>query len=288
MVLLGILDTIYKKFRFTFIQDKLENTYMFKLFKILFISLFLATSSLAGSDGQNNLSKKNDGEVKDCFEGLNRGIFAFNQALDNIIVEPVAKGYMYLPSPIRTGTSNALSNLSLVVTIPNNILQGDIGLAGKNSGRFLVNSTIGILGIFDPATKLGLNDYEKEDWGQSLAIWGVGEGCYLVLPILGPSTLRDTVGSLTSYIGGDAWYNITVRNDTRYVSDFDYYASVATNGIDFRAKNLESFQNLEENSLDFYASVKSLYLQDRRKRIANSDDITETMDDSDWEEIETQ
>ena len=288
MVLMGILDTLYKKFRFTFIQDKLENTYMFKLFKILFISLFLTTSSLAGSDGQNDLSKKNDGEVKDCFEGLNRGIFAFNQALDNIIVEPLAKGYRYLPSPIRTGTSNALSNLSLVVTIPNNILQGDIGLAGKNTGRFLVNSTIGILGIFDPATKLGLNDYEKEDWGQSLATWGVGEGCYLVLPILGPSTLRDTVGSLTSYIGGDAWYNITVRNDTRYVSDFDYYASVATNGIDFRAKNLESFQNLEENSLDFYASVKSLYLQDRRKRIANSDDITETMDDSDWEEIETQ
>ena len=110
----------------------------------------------------------------------------------------------------------------------------------------------------------------------------------LVLPILGPSTVRDTVGSLATYMGGDSWYNITVRNDTRYVSDFDYYASVATNGVDFRAKNLESFQNLEKNSLDFYASVKSLYIQDRRKKIANSDYITETMDDSDWEEIEAQ
>ena len=261
---------------------------MNRLIKIIFFSVFISTSSFAGSDGQNNLSKNPNGEVKDCFESINRGIFAFNQALDNIIVEPLAKGYRYLPAPIRAGTSNAISNLSLVVTIPNNLLQGELGLAGKNTGRFLVNSTVGILGIFDPAAKIGLNNYEKEDWGQTLATWGVGEGCYLVLPILGPSTARDTIGSLTNYIGGDAWYNITVRNDTRYVSDFDYYASVGTNGVDFRAKNLESFENLEKNSLDFYASVKSLYLQDRRKRIANSDDITETMDDSDWEEIETQ
>ena len=261
---------------------------MNRLIKIIFFSVFISTSSFAGSDGQNNLSKNSNGEVKDCFESINRGIFAFNQALDNIIVEPLAKGYRYLPAHIISVTSNTLSNFSLVVTIPNNLLQGELGLAGKNTGRFLVNSTIGILGIFDPAAKIGLNNYEKEDWGQTLATWGVGEGCYLVLPILGPSTARDTIGSLTNYIGGDAWYNITVRNDTRYVSDFDYYASVGTNGVDFRAKNLESFENLEKNSLDFYASVKSLYLQDRRKRIANSDDITETMDDSDWEEIETQ
>ena len=254
---------------------------------VLFV-FCIFSSAYAGTDGSNELKKKNSGEVKDCFEGINRGIFAFNQVLDNIIVEPLAKGYRYLPSPIRTGTSNAISNLSLVVTIPNNVLQGDFGLAGKNTGRFVVNSTIGILGLFDPASKIGLNNYEKEDWGQTLATWGVSEGCYIVLPILGPSTVRDTAGSLASYMGGDAWYNITVRNDTRYVSDFDYYSSVAANGIDFRAKNLESFQNLEKNSLDFYASVKSLYLQDRRKKIANSDDITETMDDSDWEEIETQ
>ncbi len=261
---------------------------MNKLLKIFIISIFLTSSSYAGSDGQNELSKNKNGEVKDCFEGLNRGIFAFNQLLDNIVVEPIAKGYRYLPSPIRAGTNNAINNLSLMVTIPNNILQGEFNLAGKNTGRFIVNSTIGILGIFDPASKIGLNDYEKEDWGQTLGSWGVGEGCYIVLPILGPSTMRDTIGSLASYMGGDAWYNVTVRNDTHYFSDFDYYASVATNGIDFRAKNIESFQNLEENSLDFYASVKSLYLQDRRKKISNSDDITETMDDSDWDEIETQ
>ena len=285
---MGNLVIKNSKYRFTFVKDTIKINLMYRFYKLLIILLLISGPSLAGSDGKNELGKNQNGQVKDCFEGVNRGIFAFNQALDSVIVEPLAKGYRHLPSPIRSGTSNVISNLTLVVTIPNNILQGELGLAGKNTGRFLINSTIGVLGIFDPAAKIGLNNYEKEDWGQTLATWGVGEGCYIVLPILGPSTFRDTVGSLTTYLGGDAWYNITVRNDTQYVSDFDYYASVATNGIDFRAKNIESFDNLEKNSLDFYASVKSLYLQDRKKRIANKDDITETMDDSDWDEIETQ
>ena len=260
---------------------------MKKVVIVILFSFLLSSASSAGTDGQNELSKNSNGEVKDCFEQINRGIFAFNQALDQLIVEPIAKGYRYLPSPIRSGTSNFISNLSLVVTIPNNVLQGDIGMAGKNSARFVVNTTVGILGVFDPASKIGLNDYEKEDYGQTLASWGMGEGCYLVLPVLGPSTARDTLGSLANYFGGDAWYNITVNNDTHYVSDFDYYASVGTSGVDFRAKNLESWDNLEKNSIDFYASVKSLYLQDRRKKIANSNETIETLDDSDWEEIET-
>ncbi len=257
----------------------------------LMITVFFLLSlgnATAGSDGENALSKNQNGEVKDCFEGVNRAFFAFNKGLDNVLIEPLAKGYRYLPSPIRSGTSNFLSNLSLLVTVPNNVLQGDMKLAGKNTARFAVNSTVGILGLFDPATKLGLNDYEKEDYGQTLGTWGVSEGCYLVLPVLGPSTARDAIGSLATYFGGDAWYNITVRNDTHYVSDFDYYASRGTSGVDFRAKNIESFDNLEKNSMDFYASVKSLYLQNRQQKIANSNAIIETMDDSDWEEIETQ
>ena len=259
---------------------------MKKILSIFLISLFLCFSVSADTDGTNEMSNNKNGEVKDCFEKINRAVFGFNQALDQIIIEPIAKGYRYLPAPIRSGTSNVLSNLSLLVTIPNNFLQGDFGLAGKNSLRFVVNSTIGILGIFDPATKVGLNDYEKEDWGQTLGKWGVGEGCYIVLPVLGPSTIRDATASLVNYSGGNAWYNITVDEDTHYVSDFDYYASRGMTGVDFRAKNIESFDNLEKNSLDFYASVKSLYLQDRKRRILNSDEIVDTLDDSDWEEIE--
>jgi len=259
---------------------------MSRILKIIILSLLLTTSAIAGSDGQNELSKNTNGEVKDCFEKLNRGIFAFNQAIDGIIFEPLAKGYLNLPSPIRTGTSNFVGNLSTLLTIPNNVLQGDFGIAGKNTLRFVVNSTVGVVGLFDPASAIGLNSYEKEDYGQTLGSWGIGEGCYVVLPVLGPSTARDAIGSLGNYMGGDAWYNVTIRNDTRYFSDFDYYASKGAGGVDFRAKNFDDINNLEENSIDFYASVKSLYLQDRRKRILNATGATQTQDDSDWEEIE--
>jgi phospholipid-binding lipoprotein MlaA len=252
------------------------------------ISLMLATNASADTDGENNLSKRNPGEVKDCFEGLNRATFKFNQVLDGVIFKPIAKAYRVLPSPVRAGTGNALDNISTLVTIPNNVLQGDLKKAGVNTGRFIVNTTFGIVGIFDVAEKIGFPEYEKEDYGQTLGAMGVGEGCYLVLPVLGPSTARDTVGSLANMMGGDPWYNVTTVNDTQYFSDFDYWASRVGAGIDFRAKNLDSFENLEKNSIDFYASVRSLYLQDRQQKIANSNKITETQNDSDWEEIETQ
>ena len=248
----------------------------------------LATNTSADTDSENNLSKRNPGEVKDCFESVNRATFKFNQVLDGVIFKPVAKAYRVLPSPVRAGTSNALDNISNLVTIPNNILQGELGKAGVNTGRFIVNTTFGIVGIFDVAEKIGFPEYEKEDYGQTLGVMGAGEGCYLVLPVLGPSTARDTFGSLANMMGGDPWYNVTTVNDTQYFSDFDYWVSRAGTGVDFRAKNLDSFENLEKNSIDFYASVRSLYLQDRQQKIANSNKITETQNDSDWEEIETQ
>ena len=233
-----------------------------------------------------NVNAESNGQVKDCFEGVNRATFAFNQGLDKIIFKPVSKAYRYLPVPIRKGTGNIANNLSNLVTIPNNIFQGDFLKAGTNVARLTINSTVGILGIFDVATAMGFVDYEKEDYGQTLGVLGVKEGCYLVLPVLGPSTVRDAVGTLTSFIGGDPWYNVTVRNDTQYVKESDYYVSRGTAGVDFRAKNIESFDNLKENSMDFYASVRSLYLQDRQQKILNSNSVTETQDDSDWDEVE--
>ncbi len=171
------------------------------------------------------------------------------------------------------------------MTIPNNVLQGDFKQAGINTGRFIINTTIGILGIFDVAEYLGLTNYEKEDYGQSLAKLGVGPGCYIVLPVLGPSTIRDTLSSTLNYFGGDPWYNVTIGKDTKYFENSDYYYSKGASGVDFRAKNFDSIENLEKNSLDFYASVKSLYLQDRQQKILNSRKIINTQDDSDWEEI---
>ena len=248
----------------------------------------LVSSASADTDGENSLSKKNTGQVKDCFENVNRATFKFNQVLDGIIFKPLAKAYRVLPSPVRAGTSNALDNLSNLVTIPNNVLQGDFMKAGENSLRFLINTTFGIVGIFDVAKKTGLPAYEKEDYGQTLGTMGIGGGCYLVLPVLGPSTVRDTVGSFANVLGGDAWYNVTAAQDTQHFSEFDYWASRASTGIDFRAKNIDSFASIEKNSMDFYASVRSLYLQNRQKKITNSNTITETQDDSDWEEIENQ
>ena len=232
-----------------------------------------------------------EGEVKDCFERLNRATFALNMGLDKIIFKPISKGYRKLPSPIRTGTSNALNNLSNLITIPNNILQGDFRSAGNNSARLLINTTVGIAGIFDPANSIGFEKREKEDFGQSLGVMGVGEGCYLVLPVLGPSTVRDTVGSFIAMNGGDVWHNITVRDDEEYVKEFkesDYWVSRATSGVDFRAKNLEAFDAMEKNSIDLYATVRSLYLQDRKKKINHSSEKTKAMEDGDWDTLESQ
>jgi len=260
---------------------------MIKRFTIILITtLALTLNSHAGSDGELLLKKNDPSNIKDCFEGLNRATFAFNQGLDGILFEPVAKAYRVLPSPIRSGFSNSLNNLSNLVTIPNNILQGDFKQAGVNTGRFVVNTTVGLLGLIDVAEQIGFSEYIKEDYGQSLGTAGVGPGCYLVLPVLGPSTVRDTAGSVINILGGDPWYNVSVKNDTRYFNERDYYVSRAASGVDFRAKNIESFDNLEENAMDFYASVKSLYLQDRKQKILNSKGVIDAMDDSDWEEIE--
>jgi len=264
---------------------------MKKLFSIIIIILFSqfqVLNAIAGSDGEVEISsKKNNNQVvKDCFESVNRVTFAFNQGLDKIIFKPLAKGYRKLPQPIRSGTSNVINNLGNVVTIPNNILQGQMKDASVNSLRLIINSTLGIAGIFDVASYYGLEKRDKEDYGQTLGAWGVGEGCYFILPVLGPTTVRDSIGSLANVAGGDAWYNVTVANDTQYFNEADYYLSQLLSGVDFRAKNLESFDSLENTSIDLYASIRSLYLQDRQRKIKNLDVATETMIDDDWEEID--
>ena len=257
-----------------------------KILIILITTITLIANVYASSDGDLLLKKNDPTEVKECWESFNKASFALNQGLDKVIFKPAASIYRVLPTPIKSGVSNSLDNLSNVVTIPNNILQGEFSKAGINTGRFVINTTVGILGLIDVATLIGFEEYEKEDYGQSLAVHGAGPGCYIVLPVLGPSTARDTVASLANFFGGDAWYNVTVRNETQHFSDFDYYASKGTAGVDFRAKNYDSIENLEKNSLDFYASVKSLYLQDRQQKILNAKTIVDTQNDSDWEEIE--
>ena len=211
-------------------------------------------------------------ETKDCFESVNRVVFSFNKGLDTAVFKPVAKGYSYLPDPIKVSVRNFTSNISYTVTIPNHLLQGNLKNFANDTGRFIINTTIGILGIFDPAAKLGLKKIEPEDYGQTLGYWGIGPGCYIMLPVIGPSTTRDTVGKIANTLL-DPFYMTTVGDkkvlDNNF-GDSTYYLEQGFDVIDFRAQNLKSFENLEKNSLDLYASVKSLYLQRRESLIGNS------------------
>ena len=262
---------------------------MFRKLALAIICIFLFVfNAYAGSDGELTLAnKKQSKEIKDCFEKLNRTTFKFNQGLDKAVIKPIAKGYRNLPDPIQKGTKNAVTNLSNLITIPNNILQGDIKTAIINTGRLAINTTVGLLGTVDVANKMGFPKYEREDYGQTLGAWGIGPGCYVVLPVLGPSTIRDTVGSFANVLGGDPWYNASIHGNNEFLSEGVFLTSKALSGINFRSENLQSFDNLEANSIDFYASLRSLYLQDRENKIKNNQrGRVEVIYEDDWEEIE--
>jgi len=257
----------------------------------IFSSFLFAANVSAGSDGQIDLKKSETEVIKDCFETLNRATFSFNQGLDKAVIKPIAKGYRKLPDPVQRGTSNALKNLSSLITIPNNVLQGDIKLAFINTARLALNTTVGLLGTIDVANKVGFPKYEKEDYGQTLGVWGFGPGCYVVLPVLGPSTLRDTAGSFVNVLGGDPYYNASVHGNNEFLSRELFIATKALGGIEFRADNIESLDNLEKNSLDFYASVRSLYIQDRENKISNNQRGNIEViykNEEEWEEIKSE
>lgn len=231
--------------------------------KKLFLYLFFITTIFA----QSSIA-----QTKDCFEGLNRSVFSFNKGLDDAVFKPIAKGYSYLPEAMKLGVRNVTSNISYTVTIPNHLLQGNFKNFATDSGRFIINSILGVLGIFDPAARIGLKKIEHEDYGQTLGVWGIGTGCYIMLPILGPSTTRDAVGKVANTLL-DPFYMVTVGDKSMLGNNFGdttYYLEQGFDTIDFRSQNLKSFESLEKNSIDLYASVKSLYLQRRESLVGNS------------------
>jgi phospholipid-binding lipoprotein MlaA len=215
--------------------------------------------------------------AEECFENTSRAVFKFNMAFDDMILEPIAEGYNKLPDPIKSGTSNFTSNIGTLLSIPNNLLQGNIKQLGHSVGSFVVNSTVGILGFLNPAEKMGLKPH-KEDVGQTLGLYGVNTGCYFVLPIFGPTTVRDSIGMLADTFV-DPFAYVTVREHEIFNvsgSSIDYFATKGTTGVDFRADNDLNFESLEKNSIDLYSSFKSIYLQDRNNKIKNT---TESEDD---------
>ena len=208
---------------------------------------------------------------EECFEKTSRAIFKFNMGFDDAILEPIAKGYNKLPEPIKNGAGNFTSNIATLLSIPNHVLQGNLKGAGDATASFLINTTVGIIGLANPAERLGLKA-QKEDVGQTLGSYGFGPGCYFVLPILGPTTARDSVGMIAdSFI--DPFAHITWREKKLFGvsgSQIDYVAVKGTTAVDFRADNETNFDSLEKNSIDLYASFKSLYLQNRENKINNS------------------
>ena len=240
------------------------------LYSIL-LNIFLLVSANAESE-------------KECFEKISRGIFKFNKGVDNIIFEPVAKVYNKLPEPVKNGTGNFTSNIATLLSIPNHLLQGELRSAGHATGSFLINSTVGVLGLGNPAEKLGLKN-QKEDLGQTLGSYGVKSGCYFVLPILGPTTLRDSVGMVIDNNYLDAFARVTWHEkDIKNISGnkLDYVGIKAAEAVDFRGDNMVNFESLEKNSIDLYAATKSLYLQNRSKKIKNE---TGTDDDA-WGDLD--
>lgn len=198
------------------------------------------------------------GNPKDPIEGFNRAMYAFNDAVDRAVVKPVAQGYdAVLPSPVRTGVTNFFGNIADFFIGINNILQGKPGQGASDIGRVLVNSTVGILGIFDVASEMGMEKHE-EDFGQTFGHWGVGDGAYVVLPFLGPRTVRDTVGLV-----------LDMKADP--VGNIDHVPTrntlLALRIVDTRADLLPADKVIEEAALDKYAYVRDGYLQRRRNLI---------------------
>ena len=217
------------------------------------------------------VSLQNANSAEECFERTSRAIFKFNMALDDIVLEPLAKGYNKLPSTVRAGTSNFTSNIGTLLSIPNNIMQGNLKQLGHSVGSFTINTTVGILGFLNPAEKMGLKP-NKEDVGQTLGSYGMGSGCYFVLPIFGPTTVRDSVG-LVADTFVDPFAHITLREKQLLGAsgnNLDYYSMRATTAVDFRADNDKNLDSLEKNSIDLYSAMKSIYLQDRENKIKNS------------------
>ena len=204
-------------------------------------------------------------EKDDPVEPINRVIFEFNEVIDDNILEPVAKGYKYVtPDPVEKGVSNFFSNLGEINTIANDLLQLKFQQAAKDSLRFFVNSTIGVLGIFDVATPLGLSK-NKEDFGQTLGFWGVPNGPYLVLPFLGPSTFRDAPGTLVDY----------ELSPIEQLHHEERQALRLINIVETRAKLLRATKILDTAAKDKYIFIRESYLQKRESLVRDGENEEE-------------
>jgi phospholipid-binding lipoprotein MlaA len=201
----------------------------------------------------------------DPLEALNRKSFAFNQGVDRYVLKPIAKAYVWaIPAGGRNGVSNFIANLHEPVVLVNNILQFEFKRAGTTAGRFVLNSTLGVAGVIDFAGKHGLKR-QFGDFGQTLYVWGVHEGPYLVIPIFGPTSPRDGIGDGVDILL-DPFVYLTQHGQYRSAISV---SRLVVSGIDLRARNLDVLDELQRESVDFYAAMRSLYRQNRAAELHN-------------------
>ena len=201
--------------------------------------------------------------ANDPLEPTNRQILVLNQTIDDILLRRTVRNYLALPDGLRAGVHNVLRNLALPTIFVNDLLQAHSRRAGQTAARFVINSSLGIGGLFDPATRIGA-PYHGEDFGQALASWGVGEGPFLMLPLLGPNTPRDTVGLLVDTFAIDPTNYIHFSQHFWWDAGRQYL-----NVLDLKSQTFETLQGIERSSVDYYAALRSLYRQARDNEIRN-------------------
>ena len=252
-------------------MSKEHSTMHTKIFKIAVVILALVAAT--GCATQNN---------KDPLEGMNRGVYKFNDVTDKAVLKPVAKGYKFItPSPIRTGISNFFNNLSTITTVVNDLLQFKFAHAFTDTGRFVINTTFGIAGFIDVA---GMDNIpvHNEDFGQTLGHWGVGNGAYLVIPFLGPSTVRDFTGKVVDTSTSDA------ISYTHNIGEIRLHNQLrAAQIIDKRAQLLDAGDLVDEASLDPYAFLRDAYLQ-RRASLVQDGLVPQELIQDDFSEVDAE
>lgn len=223
----------------------------------------IAVVVLLGGCATNNQSpeaQQASVEANDPWEPTNRAIFSLNRTLDDNIGKPVARAYRdVVHEELRGFVHNFVNNVGEPVNFLNALLQWDGEQAAKVVARFFINSTLGVGGLGDPASEFGY-EYREEDFGQTLAVWGVGEGPYVMLPVLGPANLRDAFGKVADSFSNPISYFIPTAGSLTIT---------AAGGLDSRERNIETIDDIERNSLDYYAALRSLYRQNRRDKVNN-------------------
>lgn len=252
-------------------SSHVRSSARFARFALVGLLAAFATACAATPPADDDVAQAQYQEDNDPFEPMNRGFFDFNRDLDNLLVRPVAEIYRgALPMAVRDSVTNFLNNLGEPVTLVNDLMQGEVDRAGNTFGRFLTNTFFGVGGLHNVAAgepgsppEAGI-PYHQEDFGQTLAVYGTGEGPYLVLPILGPRPPRDLGGLVVDSFIDPIGY--AIPEESRLTFSITRFG---LNAIDFRSRNIETLDEIERTSIDFYAAIRSLYRQRRNAEIRN-------------------